>query len=76
MQPNDYSENIFLHNSSVSPIWGSHNEAFAEQVGSHPLVLAYPLKRSTHDQPDPLLFMKCYGFAKIKVLISALPISK
>lgn len=41
-----------------------------------PLVLAYTLTLSTHDQPDPVLFTKCYGFAKIKVLISALPINK
>lgn len=39
-------------------------------------VLAYTLRPSTHDQPDPVLFMKCYGFAKIKVLIPALPINK
>lgn len=40
------------------------------------LVLVYTLRLSTHDQPDPVLFMKCYGFAKIKVLIPALPINK
>lgn len=48
----------------------------SEALSRKQLLSRTAFKLPTQDQADPGLFMKCYGFAKIKSLISALPITK